>query len=86
MPDSIIFPSIAFNSAIIKERVKETRFLFEGLEIIFYDGEKDYKEVVHSESGIIEFVECINQNKRAISDVIYFTSSLIEVDVEVAFQ
>lgn len=86
MPDSIIFPSITFNSSIIKERLKETSFLFKGLEIIFYDAEKNYKEVFHSENGIIEFVKFINQNKKAISDVIYFNSSLNEIDVEVAFQ
>ncbi|MGL4647115.1 MAG: DNA topoisomerase IV subunit B [Mycoplasmoidaceae bacterium] len=85
-PDRNIFPSIEFKPSIIKERLQETSFLFKSLEIIFSDIKNNFKEVYKSDNGIVEFVKFINENKKAICNVIYFNTTVNEIDIEIALQ
>ncbi|MBD5445790.1 MAG: DNA topoisomerase IV subunit B [Mycoplasma sp.] len=86
LPDKTIFKNVSFNSAIIKERVKETSFLFKGLKIIFENEINKTSETFHSENGISEFVEFINSTQKTISEIIFFEGKEDDIEVEIAFQ
>lgn len=86
-PDSKIFKNITFNSSIIKERLQETSFLFKGLKINFEDEINPSNSVnFHAINGIKEYVSYINESKKEISKIAYFSGSKNEIDVEVALQ
>ncbi|WP_033159776.1 DNA topoisomerase IV subunit B [Mycoplasmoides alvi] len=86
-PDPTIFKVTTFNSSIIKERLKETSFLFQGLKIEFIDEiNPNNNEVFHSINGIKEYISFINESKKPISKIAYFKGSKNNIDVEVALQ
>lgn len=85
-PDPLIFKNAQFNANVIKERIKETSFLFKGLTIIF-ENEIDHTSITYcAQNGLIEFVEFINSNNKVITDVVYIDGKENDIEVEVAFQ
>ena len=86
-PDPSIFKTITFNSSTIKERLKETSFLFQGLKIDFIDEiNPNNSQTFHSVNGIKEYVKFINESKKCISKIAYFKGQKNNIDVEVALQ
>lgn len=85
-PDPLIFKDLKFNVAIIKERLLESSFLFEGLDIEFIDEINKTKQKFISNNGISDFVQYLTKNKVATSPVIYFNDKTQNIPVNVAFQ
>jgi DNA gyrase subunit B len=73
-PDHTIFTCRQFKAEILCARLRELAFLNKGVTIHFRDDESSthHEETFHYEGGINEFVEYLNQNKRALSPVIHF--------------
>lgn len=85
-PDPIIFNSLKFNATIIKERLLESSFLFDGLNIEFIDDTNKTRQKFVSNNGITDFVAHINKNKKTISPIISFQDKTNNIPVSVAFQ
>ncbi|MEG0124119.1 MAG: DNA topoisomerase IV subunit B [Malacoplasma sp.] len=85
-PDSSIFKSLHFSSSIIKERIKETSFLFKGLKIVFENERSHTTETFCANNGLIEFVDFINSGNNVISNIIYIEGKDSDIDVEIALQ
>lgn len=85
-PDPLIFKDLKFNVVTIKERLLESSFLFEGLDIEFIDEINKTKQKFISNNGISDFVQYLTKNKVATSPVIYFNDKTQNIPVNVAFQ
>ena len=85
-PDPIIFNSLKFNATTIKERLLESSFLFDGLNIEFIDDTNKTRQKFVSNNGITDFVTHINKNKKTISPIISFQDKTNNIPVSVAFQ
>jgi topoisomerase-4 subunit B len=86
--DSNIFKSIVYNPSTIKERIRETAYLYKGVKIVF-ENENDGENITFvSERGISEYVEFINDGKTALNKVAYFEGKSIgdNIEAEIALQ
>lgn len=85
-PDQIIFKNIHFSSSIIKERIKETSFLFKGLKIIFENERTHTIDTFCANNGLTEFVDFINSGNNIVSNIIYIEGKESDIEVEIALQ
>jgi DNA gyrase subunit B len=90
-PDYQIFPILEYKYDTLAIRLRELSFLNKGLKITLIDErEKDDEgnfrsELFHSEGGLIEFVEYLDESRiRLIDSPIYVTGKEDNVEVEVA--
>ncbi|MCR5501509.1 MAG: DNA gyrase subunit B [Lachnospiraceae bacterium] len=88
LPDDTIFDKTRFKEDEIKSRLHETAYLNPSLTIRFTDKRKDEPELItyHEPEGIIGFINDINKNAEAITDVIYFKGESEGIEVEGALQ
>jgi topoisomerase-4 subunit B len=86
--DSSIFRSIVFNPSIVKERIRETAYLYKNVKIIFTNEADGDNVTFVSENGISEYVDFINDGKTALNKTAYFEGKSITdgIEVEVALQ
>ena len=88
-PDREIFKgdNIAFDFNVLAKRFRELAFLNAGLHFTLVDERTEKKENFQFVDGISAFVHFLNESKKALhNDVVYFTGSKDNVDVEVAMQ
>ncbi|SMO40717.1 DNA gyrase subunit B [Saccharicrinis carchari] len=92
-PDETIFPVIDYKYSILANRMRELAFLNRGITITLTDerehdeegGEKFEK--YHSERGLEEFVEFIDETREKLTEkVIHITTEKNNVPVELAIQ
>ncbi len=90
-PDESIFTTTYFKYSILAGRLRELSFLNKGIEIFLTDKrEKDENgesktEKFHSERGLEEFVQFIDESReRLIDEVIYISTEKGEIPVEIA--
>ncbi|WP_234120263.1 DNA gyrase/topoisomerase IV subunit B [Clostridium hydrogenum] len=67
-PDKDIFSTTEFKFEIIDERLKELSFQNKGIRLILIDRRKDeeIKKEYHSERGLLDFIEYLNESKTPI--------------------
>lgn len=95
-PDSSIFQITEFNFEILSARLRELAFLNKGIVLSIKDmreviedgnGGTPRTEVFHSEQGLKEFVEYLDDNReRIIEKVIHITYDKSDIPVEIALQ
>lgn len=85
-PDPLIFNNNEFNSTIIKDRIRESAFLFKNLKITFVDEINHTTDTFHYPEGIVDYVKYINHSKRTIAPIVAYSDTYNEIDVDVAFQ
>ncbi len=88
-PDGEIFEVLEFDYEVLLKRLREQAFLNRGVKIIFSDlrGEEPVCNTLFAEGGITEFVKFLNKNKDPLhEDIIYFSASKKDMEVEVAMQ
>jgi DNA gyrase subunit B len=95
-PDETIFTLVEFKFEIISTRLRELAFLNKGITLTITDkreleenGEAPHHpfESYHSERGLYEFVELLDQTReRLIDNVIYIDTEKNEIPVEIALQ
>jgi topoisomerase-4 subunit B len=86
--DSKIFRSIIFNSTVIKERIRETAYLYKNVKVIF-SNENDGDNVTFvSQNGISEYVDFINDGKTVLNKTAYFEGKSLAdgIEIEIALQ
>ncbi|CAF0723822.1 unnamed protein product [Didymodactylos carnosus] len=86
LPDARIFKTLRFNPDLIRERIRESSFLFKKLKIVFTDNQHNTRDEFISERGIAQFVEFINDGRKALSSVCQITGKESDIEVEVALQ
>ena len=86
MPDDTIFSSTTFSFTTICERMQECAFLLKGLTVIVEDIEDKKEETFHYENGLKSFVEYLDEDKKQLHNVVSFSGSKDDINVEVAFQ
>ena len=85
-PDNEIFQEVDMHFDTLSARLRELAFLNKGIKIIIEDERNNQKHEFQYEGGIVSFVEFLNENKKSLSDTIYFNKIKDEVDVEIAIQ
>lgn len=85
-PDTEIFETVNFNYDTVRIRMRELAFLNKGITIEFNDKREGKSEKFFYEGGIRSFVEFLNHNKNVLHSPVYFTKSVNEIEVEIAFQ
>ncbi len=88
-PDREIFKdeAIIFDFSTLSTRFRELAFLNAGLHICLKDERSGKKQDFQYSKGIAEFVEFMNQSKKALhNEVIYFKAEKDTVEVEIAMQ
>ncbi|MBI2549893.1 DNA topoisomerase (ATP-hydrolyzing) subunit B [Candidatus Woesearchaeota archaeon] len=86
VPDGTIFETTEFNFDILSSRLRELAFLNKGLEISIKDERSGKEHVFRYDGGIKSFVEFINQNKKALHDVVYISGRKNGTELEASFQ
>ncbi|MGX8680783.1 MAG: ATP-binding protein, partial [bacterium] len=85
-PDAKVFTTTRFSFSTISERLREDAFLLKGLEMILIDERSKKEEHYHYDDGLKEFIAWINNDKKPISDVVYFEDNHNPIEVEIAIQ
>ncbi len=85
-PDYSLFSVKKFNTSVIKERIRESSYIYKGLTIEFIDNFTNEKDVFKSTKGLSEYVEFINESKTSISNVAYFEGKHDNIEVQIALQ
>ncbi|MGX7059225.1 DNA topoisomerase IV subunit B [Vagococcus humatus] len=88
LPDDTIFSTIQFSYQVLAERLRESAFLLKDVKITLRDerNEEPVEEVFHYEEGIKEFISYLNEEKDALTPVIYFQGMKETIEVEFACQ
>ena len=86
MPDNKVFGNNQFVYAKICERMQESAFLLKDLTIDVYDEETKKESHFCYHDGIKEFVKYLNEDKTALHDVVGFSGTRDNMNIEVAFQ
>ncbi len=88
LPDASIFSTTKFSYDTLAERLRESAFLLRDVKITLTDERKEetVQEVFHYEEGIKEFVEYLNEEKDALTPIVYFSGEKEGIEVEVSFQ
>ena len=85
-PDPAIFGNLQFNPSIIRERLQESAFLFNGLKIIFIDEINNTKDIFEAKNNLADFVAYINHSKRILSPIVSYNGNINNISVCVSFQ
>ncbi|WP_125152078.1 DNA gyrase/topoisomerase IV subunit B [Clostridium rectalis] len=75
MPDKDVFSTIEFKFDIIDERLQELAFQNKGIKLKFIDNRKEevLEKVYHSERGLLDFIDYLNESKTVLhSEAILF--------------
>ena len=87
-PDATIFSTVEFKWDTIASHLQESAFLMKGVEFVLQDEKTGQNQSFLYENGLVEYINNINGNKNALSNVIDFSDADEEtqIDVEVALQ
>jgi DNA gyrase subunit B len=86
LPDEEIFTETVFQYAIVASRLRELAYLNKGVTIKLIDERTSEEAEFHSDGGLNQFVEYINEGKVPIHPPIFFEKTKNNVIVDVAIQ
>lgn len=86
LPSGTIFSTLNWSYETLSERLRESAFLLKGLTISLTDERTGEKEQFHYEEGIRDFITYLNEEKDALSPVVYFDSTVEGMETEFSFQ
>ncbi len=88
-PDPEIFPDVVFRKDILAHRLRELAYLNAGLKIVLEDARDSSVDEYHFETGLIAFVDHLNDGKEVLhKKVIHFSKSdeTLGLECEIAMQ
>ncbi|ADH99425.1 DNA topoisomerase IV subunit B [Salisediminibacterium selenitireducens] len=87
-PDEAIFGSITFHYDTLAERLREAAFLIKGVKIELIDerGDEPERDTFQFDTGLVAFVDYLNEEKDILHPVIQFEGVHDEIEVDIAFQ
>src|SRR5687768_3560237 len=86
-PDREIFQFLEFNYTTLADRLRQLAFLNKGVTIKLRDERKDpaQEETFYAKGGLIQFVEWLNRNKKALHPKpVSFSASSNDIDIDLA--
>ena len=86
MPDPEIFNNNNFSFTTVCERMQESAFLLKGITIEVVDEEDERSAKFHYERGIEEFVEDLNKGKNTLHNVLSFSGTKDNIEVDISMQ
>ena len=86
LPNKEIFKNCQFSYTTIRERMQENAFLQSGLKVEINDDEDNKHETFCYESGLVSFVEYMNEDKNTLNKVLSFSGKRNNMEVEIALQ
>lgn len=89
LPDDSVLTTTAYDTHVVKGRLREVAYLNPNLTLSFTnENNKDDDEVFHYERGIVQLVEDLNEAYDAIHKPIYFhrVREGMEIEVSIQFQ
>ncbi|QJG67034.1 DNA topoisomerase IV subunit B [Mycoplasma phocoenae] len=84
--DPLIFKKIRYSNDTIIDKLREASFLIPGIKIVFTNEFNSTEEVFETKEGIKQYIEYINTDRNAISQVVCIKGEAKEINVEIAFQ
>ncbi len=87
-PDPEIFTVLEYNYTTLADRLRQLAFLNKGIRITLKDEREDGKtETFYAKGGLIEFVQWLNRNKKALHPKpVAFMTEKDDVEVDCALQ
>ena len=88
LPDPEIFEKTYFKADAVRSRLHETAYLNPGLTIHYENKRAGEEETVeyHEPDGIKAFIKDLDNEKEAVTDIIYFKREIEGIELEIAFQ
>lgn len=86
MPNYEIFKNCQFSFSTICERMQESAFLLSDLTVELENSHDNKKVSYHYENGLTSFVEFINEDKKALHNVLSIHGSKQGIEVDIALQ
>ena len=84
-PDATVFTTVEFKWDTIYNHMQGRAFLTKG-HFLLKDERSGLEQEFYYEDGIKQYVETCNQNKRPMSDIIYFQETEGKIEMSVAMQ
>ena len=87
-PDAEIFSTTEFKYDTIASHLQESAFLMKGVRFIIADERTGQKQEFFYQDGLVEYINNLNESKRAIIPVFSFSDvdPLTNIEVEIALQ
>ena len=85
-PDPSIFSTTIFDFKTVCTRLKEAAFLIKNLKMEVVDERNGQSEVFHFEKGIVEYIDDINKNRKAITEPIILEGNINGMQIDVCLQ
>ncbi|MGE3618541.1 MAG: DNA topoisomerase (ATP-hydrolyzing) subunit B [Gemmatimonadales bacterium] len=86
-PDPEIFTVLEYSWTTLADRLRQLAFLNKGVKIVLKDERNEKEETFYAKGGLIQFVEWLNRNKKALHPKpVSFSATVNEVDVDLALQ
>ncbi|HEX9165252.1 MAG TPA: DNA topoisomerase (ATP-hydrolyzing) subunit B [Gemmatimonadales bacterium] len=87
-PDHQIFNTLEFSYTTLADRLRQLAFLNKGVKITLKDEREGGKEeTFHAKGGLVEFVQWLNRNKKALHPKpVHFFANKDDVEVDLALQ
>lgn len=87
-PDKEIFSTLVYSFDTLKERLKETSFLMNGLHVILEDKRKGKEKIEEYkyENGLEAFIDYLNEDKTGMHKVVSFSGEQAGIEVDFSFQ
>lgn len=86
LPNKDYFSTIEYNYTTIRERLRESAFLLNGIEMEVIDERTGKSDCFQYEKGLEAFIEYLNYDKKSLHDVVCFEDLSQSITVECAFQ
>lgn len=85
-PDPSIFSTTIFDFKTVCTRLKEAAFLIKNLKMEVVDERSGQSEIFHFEKGIVEYIDDINKNRKAITEPIILEGNVNGMQIDVCLQ
>jgi len=87
-PDHQIFNTLEYSYTTLADRLRQLAFLNRGVKITLKDEREGGKEeTFHAKGGLVEFVQWLNRNKKALHPKpVHFFANKDDVEVDLALQ
>ena len=86
LPNKDLFTTTDFSFSKISERMQESAFLLKDLTVEIIDEIKGREAKFHYDNGIKSFVEYLNEDKKAINNILHFSKEKEGIEVEIALE
>ncbi len=85
-PDPTIFSTVEFKWDTIYNHLQESAFLLRKVHFYLKDERSNLNQEFYYEDGLKEYILTVNQNKRPLTDIIYFNGNVSDIEIEIAMQ